>query len=124
MYKRQPQVEAFEIYRQADIVIDQLYIGTYGVFALEAMALGKPVVTYLRPDLKEAFPKDLPIVSASEATLKEALASLLENPAELGRLGRLGRSYVERYHDYRKIAVVLAKLYETGEGPGDPLRCV
>ena len=67
-----PQVEAFEIYRQADIVIDQLYIGTYGVFALEAMALGKPVVTYLRPDLKEAFPKDLPIVSASEATLKEA----------------------------------------------------
>ena len=85
------------------------------------MALGKPVVTYLRPDLKEAFPKDLPIVSASEATLKEALASLLENPAELGRLGRLGRSYVERYHDYRKIAVVLAKLYERGEGPGDPL---
>ena len=59
-------------------------------------------------------------MSASEATLKEALASLLENPAELGRLGRLGRSYVERYHDYRKIAVVLARLLRNRQGPWRP----
>lgn len=42
-------------------------------------------------------------------------------PGRARSAGEVGRSYVERYHDYRKIAVVLAKLYETGEGPGDPL---
>ena len=37
--------EAFERYRAADIVVDQLNAGWYGLFAIEAMALGKPVVT-------------------------------------------------------------------------------
>lgn len=36
--------EAFERYRAADIVVDQLNAGWYGLFAIEAMALGKPVV--------------------------------------------------------------------------------
>jgi len=39
--------EAFERYRRADVIVDQLNAGWYGVFAIEAMALGKPVVTFL-----------------------------------------------------------------------------
>ena len=39
--------EAFERYREADIVVDQLNAGWYGVFAIECLALGKPVVTFL-----------------------------------------------------------------------------
>ena len=35
-------------YRDADIVVDQLLAGWYGGFAVEAMALGKPVIAYLR----------------------------------------------------------------------------
>ena len=45
--------EARERYRRADIVVDQLNAGWHGIFALEAMALGKPVVTYLKPDVVE-----------------------------------------------------------------------
>ena len=40
-----PHDEARERYARADIVVDQLNAGWHGVFALEAMALGKPVVT-------------------------------------------------------------------------------
>ena len=36
--------DAKELYRTADIVVDQLRIGWYGVLAVEAMALGKPVI--------------------------------------------------------------------------------
>ena len=43
--------QARERYRRADIVVDQLNAGWHGVFALEAMALGKPVVSYLKPDV-------------------------------------------------------------------------
>ena len=42
--------EAFERYRDADVVVDQLNAGWYGVFAIEAMALGKPVVTFLHDE--------------------------------------------------------------------------
>ena len=51
--------EALERYARADIVVDQLNAGWYGVFAIEAMALGKPVVTYLHDEAvartEEAF---------------------------------------------------------------------
>ena len=34
---------------QADIVVDQLIYGQFGQTAIECMALGKPVIGYLRP---------------------------------------------------------------------------
>ena len=51
--------EAFERYRDADIVVDQLNAGWYGILAIECMALGKPVVTFLHDEAvrrtEEAF---------------------------------------------------------------------
>lgn len=111
------QTDAFAIYQEADIIIDQLIIGTYGVFALEAMAMGKPVVTYLRSDLVETYPCSLPIISASKDNLAEVVADLLENPSRRNELGKRGREYVERYHDYRKTAYLLREIYNTGMGP-------
>ena len=46
-----PHEEARARYARADIVVDQLNAGWHGVFALESMALGKPVVTYLKPEV-------------------------------------------------------------------------
>ena len=43
-----PNAEATRRYRDADLVVDQLLAGWYGGFAVEAMALGKPVIAYLR----------------------------------------------------------------------------
>ena len=73
--------EAFERYRAADIVVDQLNAGWYGLFAIEAMALGKPVVTFLHDEAvrrtEEAFGTRVPIVSATAETLREALRPLV-----------------------------------------------
>lgn len=46
-----PYETAKRIYQQADIVVDQLCIGSFGIFSLEGMALGKPVICYIRPAL-------------------------------------------------------------------------
>src|ERR671929_995309 len=63
-----PHDVARERYARADIVVDQLNAGWHGVFALECMALGKPVVTYLRPELVDraaaGWGVRLPIVPA------------------------------------------------------------
>ncbi len=66
-------IEAFERYRAADVVVDQLNAGWYGVFAIEAMALGKPVVSFLHEEAvrrtEEAFGVEVPIVHATKETL-------------------------------------------------------
>ena len=43
-----------EIYN-ADLVIDQLIIGWYAMFAIESMALGTPVVCYLKDELLDFY---------------------------------------------------------------------
>ena len=46
-----PNPEVLRAIRSADVVVDQLVIGWYAMFALEAMVLGKPVVCHIRDDL-------------------------------------------------------------------------
>ncbi len=80
-----PHDVARERYARADIVVDQLNAGWHGVFALESMALGKPVVTYLKPDVVErsaaGYGIRLPVVPATAETLVDALRPLVEQPA-------------------------------------------
>ena len=77
--------EAFERFRNADIVVDQLNAGWYGLFAIECMALGKPVVTFLHDEAvrrtEEAFGTTVPVVSATAETLREQLRPLVADAA-------------------------------------------
>ena len=102
-------------YERADIVVDQLNAGWYGIFALEAMALGKPVVTFLRQEAvrrtEEALGVEVPIVSATNETLVERLRPLVDSPAERRRIGASSRAYVERVHDVDRNTDRLLELY-------------
>jgi glycosyltransferase involved in cell wall biosynthesis len=106
---------ARERYARADIVVDQLNAGWHGVFALESMALGKPVVAHLDPDVVErsakAFGIRVPIVPATAETLADALRPLVASPAERRRIGAESRAYVERVHDIDRIADRLVDIY-------------
>jgi Glycosyl transferases group 1 len=113
--ERLPHEEARLRYERADIVVEQLNAGWHGVFALEAMALGKPVITYLKDDVvrrtEEAFGVRVPIVSATKETLVERLRPLVDSPTERRRIGAESRAYVERVHDIDKVADRLLALY-------------
>jgi glycosyltransferase involved in cell wall biosynthesis len=107
--------EALERYRAADIVVDQLNAGWYGLFAIEAMALGKPVVTFLHDEAvrrtEGAFGTSVPIVSATAQTLREALRPLVADAARRREIGAASRAYVERVHDVERVADRLLDLY-------------
>ncbi len=90
--------------RNADIAVDQLLIGSYGQFAVEMMALGKPVICRIRDDLRQFYPDDLPIVSADPNTIERVLKDLVENRSRWSELGRQGRKYVEAIHDSTAVA--------------------
>ena len=110
-----PHHEARRRYERADIVVDQLNAGWYGLFAIEAMALGKPVLTFLHDEAvrrtEEAFGVRVPIVSATKETLTERLRPLVASPDERRRLGAEGRAYVEHVHDADRVADRLLDIY-------------
>ncbi len=110
-----PHQEVKKLYHQADIMIDQLLVGWYGGFAVEAMALGKPVLAYLREeDLKFVpFRDQIPIVRTSPQTLADDLKPLIADAKLRKTVGERGRAYVEEFHDPLKIASRMIKTYQS-----------
>jgi glycosyltransferase involved in cell wall biosynthesis len=110
-----PHEEARRHYEDADIVVDQLNAGWYGLFAVEAMALGKPVVSALREEslrrTEEALGLEVPIVRATKETLREVLRRLVADPDERRRIGAASRAYVERVHDADRMADRMLEIY-------------
>jgi glycosyltransferase involved in cell wall biosynthesis len=107
--------EARRLYARADVVVDQLNAGWYGLFAIEAMALGKPVVAFLHDEAvartEEAFQTLVPIVNATAETLADRLHTLIEDAEERRRIGEESRAYAERVHDVERVADRLLDVY-------------
>jgi len=101
--------EAKERYKTVDVLVDQLYAGWYGGLAVEAMALGKPVIAYIRNDDLQFLPmgmrEDLPIINAQPGNIQVVLQQVLQmNRSELLQLAKRSRAYVEKWHDPVRIA--------------------
>ena len=109
--------EARRHYERADIVVDQLNAGWYGIFALEAMALGKPVLSYLRDEAvqetEQALGAEVPIVRITKETLRDRIAEVAGSPDERRRIGASSRAYVEQVHDADKGADRLIEIYRS-----------
>lgn len=103
--------EAMNWYKKADIIVDQLCLGVYSILSIESMLLGKPVITFIRDDLRERYPANLPVVSANPDTIEQTLLHLLQHPEERYRLGVEGREYALAHHSPEKIAQELIAIY-------------
>src|SRR6185503_4272703 len=88
---------------ECDVFVDQLFMGWYGMVSVEAMALARPALAYVRPDF-EARMKDCPLVRTSLETLADDIAALLGDAPRRRALGDAGRAYVEREHEAHVIA--------------------
>jgi glycosyltransferase involved in cell wall biosynthesis len=105
------------LYEAADIVVDNLLLGDSEVSALEAMALGKPVVTRIRDEVRLRHP-DSPAVSADPDTFVDVLARLVRDAGLRRRLGERSRVFVEQNHAATVVAAKLEPLYKA---PGRPV---
>ncbi|MFD0958310.1 glycosyltransferase family protein [Paenibacillus chungangensis] len=111
LLENMPRSQVMEMYTQSTIIIDQLRIGTYANLSMEAMAMGKPVICYIRDDLRSTFPPDLPIVSANPNSIYNVLKDLLHRPGDWRKRGIDGRKYVERNHSYKHVGEKLIQIY-------------
>jgi len=110
-----PGDEARRRYEQAHVVVDQLLIGAYAQFAIECMALGRPVVCHLNPRFAVHHPAwaEAPIVSATPDTVLDELRTLVADRELRGELGRRGPEYVRRHHSLDAVGEELDRIYRS-----------
>ncbi|GAA2086834.1 glycosyltransferase [Aeromicrobium tamlense] len=117
-----PHDEMPDVIRDADIVVEQLGAGGYGVAACEAMAAGRVVVGTVDPTIrrhiKAVTGHDVPIVRATRETIAEVVRELVADPERSRRLGAEGVEYVNAIHDGRYAADVLRTWIDP---EGEPL---
>ena len=108
LIEREPAARARLRYGAATVAVDQLHLGWYGLFAVEAMALAKPVLVTIRPDLDRA---ELPVVRTGRERLEGDLEALRADPARRAALGAAGLAHVRAVHDLPVVARRLLDLY-------------
>lgn len=95
---------------RADIVVDQLLTGSYGVAAVEALAAGRLVVGNVAPDVRALLPEDVPIIDATPDSLRDVLADVITNPARYRDVAARGPAYAERWHGGAQSADILLEF--------------
>lgn len=110
--------EALALYRQADVAIDQLRLGWYGVFAIECMKMGIPVIAYCRyGDMRYIHPwmaheLDSSILNATPDTVYGLLRHLIHDRELLEEKRYLGMRFADKWHAPEYVAGLLKEEYK------------
>ncbi len=108
--------EVLKAFSEADLVADQFIGGFYGYTALEAMAFGKPVLSYIRENMQ--VPQHCPIINTTPSTLETTLKWCINNREDLIEIGKKSREFIINNYSLEAIALQFSKLYlETGNFP-------
>lgn len=102
-----PYSDYINLYNKAHIVLDQIYAYDQGYNALEAMAKGKVVFTGAETEFENHYhlTEKVAINAIPDVDyLVKELSFLIENPEEIIAIGKRARAFVEKEHDYVKIA--------------------
>ena len=109
--------EVRRVMSQVDIVADQLIIGWYAMFAMEGMVLGKPVLCYIRPELKKYYQQEglledgeLPLVECSPHNVTDILRTLVSDRKLMNEIGMKSREFVVKHHSLQVIGSSFEKI--------------
>lgn len=88
---------------RADIHLDQVVLGWYGTITAEAMAMGCPVMCYIRPDL-EKYAEKLPLFRLYKGNLEKQIEKFIMDFPFRKELSEKGKAYVKKTHDAPVVA--------------------
>ncbi|MDH2382196.1 glycosyltransferase [Bradyrhizobium sp. CER78] len=107
-----PRREILDQMTKVDVVVDQLISGAFGLTAIEAMALGVPVIANIRPGLRIPSPQECPIIKADPETIGQVLDQLSKDRAPLIEAAARGPEYVKKHASIEALATDLRQLYK------------
>ena len=114
-----PNSQLRTLMQSCDVIADQLVIGWYAMFAIEAMALRKPVLCFTRTDLEDLYVQanllergELPLIKCTPSTVVDVIRELTKAPtSKLSEFGDRGRAYVERMHSLDTIGAMFSAIH-------------
>jgi glycosyltransferase involved in cell wall biosynthesis len=106
-----PNKKVLELFKTSHLIADQFIAGFHGYTALEAMALARPVLCFLRSDDMMIDPATCPIINVRPEQIYDVLKRCLEGGFDLENLGKRGRAYIDRYYSVEAVAARLGRLY-------------
>lgn len=103
-----------EKYKECDLFIDQILAGWYGTASIEAMAIGRPTICFIREEYFKYidYGQNIPILNATPDTIFQVLKNAIDQKEKLPGIGRMSRDFVEKIHNSTKLADTLISLYE------------
>lgn len=111
-----PFAEYVKLMHGSDVILDQLYSYTPAMNALEAMARGLIVVGGAEPEHYELTqePELRPIINVqpNEESVYLALKDLALHPERIPQLKRDSVAYINKHHDYLKVAQRYLETWE------------
>ena len=96
---------------QADLVVDQLYVGWHGSNGVECMAVGKPVILYVNPEVAKIVSQDNPLINASIHNIYDVLKDCVSNMDKMKEIGKATREYALKHHHYEVVVKRLEAFY-------------
>tara|TARA_B100001971_G_C18264848_1_gene590998 strand:- start:5809 stop:6987 length:1179 start_codon:yes stop_codon:yes gene_type:complete len=102
---------------ESDIVIDDVVTGSFHTSSLEALALGKPTISYLdhRTQLvlsETTGSTDLPIINAKLEYLEEVLLDLCNSSTLRESLGAFSLDWFNTHYSEKKMTEIYARAFE------------
>ncbi|WP_332663461.1 glycosyltransferase [Aeromicrobium sp.] len=112
-----PHSDMPAVFRGADIVIDQLAIGSYGVAACEGMAAGRVVLGHVseatRSTVRDLTGVDLPVIEVDAETIVDRIRELMAEPEAARQAAARGRAFVEQVHAGGQSAAALSSFLDS-----------
>lgn len=120
-----PNNEAKKIISESDVIIDQLVIGWYGMFAVEAMAFGKPVICYIDHELERLYVMnnlidvdELPFLKADHLSLEKILEDIYFGKINLKDFATKSVKFVKKHHSLESIGKIFSDIIKKVDSYG------
>jgi len=105
--------ELVRYYNLADIVFDQFRSGIFDLVAVEAMACGAPVFSYVKPAPPPPYPETPPVVNVrSEEEIFKSLSELADDEDTRRDLGKKSREWIMKYCHWEVAIQKHIELYK------------
>lgn len=97
--------------KRAHLSIGKMKMGYYANAQVESLALGVPVVTFIRKEFQTQALEHSGLILTDLDHLEETLRDYIENPEKLKQKSDLAKVTAKQHHDPHKITEALLSLY-------------
>ena len=103
--------DLFKFYNNADIVIDQLIIGWYGLQAVEALIANNQVISYVDENLKAELYPNCPINIANANNLESIILQCIHKHIKGDVDFEKNKEWVKKYHTIENNNINLTQMW-------------